>query len=116
VFGGWADALQPVDIVWVLNTDTWRSELLTPDGLIPAARAWHSMSFVPAMRAVVVFGGKDSDDRLLQDLYLLLLETMTWIRLVPVSGPVPPSRYVSLNNFCFFFVEFSVHARERDII
>jgi hypothetical protein len=56
-------------------------------GAIPCARAWHTAVYVPALRGLVVFGGRDGSDRFLNDTSLFVVGAqITYFHLCCVLG------------------------------
>ncbi|GMI79330.1 acyl-CoA binding protein 4 [Hibiscus trionum] len=68
-----------------LQTGTW--SILKTYGKAPVSRGGQSVTLVGS--TLVIFGGQDANRTLLNDLYILDLETMTWDDLDAVG--VPPS-------------------------
>ncbi|XP_039059267.1 acyl-CoA-binding domain-containing protein 4-like isoform X2 [Hibiscus syriacus] len=68
-----------------LRTGTW--SILKTNGKTPVSRGGQSVTLVGT--TLVIFGGQDANRTLLNDLYILDLETMTWDE-IDTAG-VPPS-------------------------
>lgn len=75
--------------VYALDTATRAWSKLEPTGDVPRARGGHSATLIGG--ALWVFGGEDSRQRLLGDVHVLDLATMTWSS-PPTSGGVPAPR------------------------
>ncbi|HET9327085.1 MAG TPA: kelch repeat-containing protein [Candidatus Eisenbacteria bacterium] len=97
VFGGQTVALlpplNPLNDLWQLDLDVsppaWSP--ITPEGTPPPARSCHSAIFDVAQRRMVVFGGRDASDALLNDVWSLDLNgTPTWTELTPSGTPPSP--------------------------
>ncbi|CAK9234020.1 unnamed protein product [Sphagnum troendelagicum] len=98
---------EPVDTVTVrafdTNTMTWT--ILDVHGKTPIARGGQSVTLVGS--TLVMFGGEDSKRRLMNDLNILDLETLTW-KAVDTSGtrPSPRSDHVAAahgDRYLFLF-------------
>jgi hypothetical protein len=81
--------------VWVrplgLSTENW--EQLTPTGLLPVARRWHSAIYDALRDRLVVFGGDSMNGEFLDDLWVLeFANGGTW-RQIPPSSPQPTGRW-----------------------
>ncbi|KAJ7560481.1 hypothetical protein O6H91_04G131700 [Diphasiastrum complanatum] len=74
--------------VHAFDTETSMWSLLPSYGQAPAARGGQSVSLVGS--SLVMFGGEDSRRRLLNDLNIFDLETMTWDAVEPVGTPPSP--------------------------
>ncbi|KAE8677779.1 Acyl-CoA-binding domain-containing protein 5 [Hibiscus syriacus] len=85
-----------------LETGTW--SILKTNGKAPISRGGQSVTLVGT--TLVIFGGQDANQTLLNDLYILDLETMTWDE-IDAAG-VPPSprsdHAVAVNAERYLFV------------
>eukprot|EP01018_Ginkgo_biloba_P021257 Gb_15145 [translate_table: standard] len=80
----------PSDIVTVraFDTQTYTWSILKSYGKAPVARGGQSVTLVGS--SLIMFGGEDSRRRLLNDLNILDLETMTWDAIEAVGTPPAP--------------------------
>ncbi|KAH8954177.1 hypothetical protein BDL97_08G065900 [Sphagnum fallax] len=98
---------EPVDTVTVraFDTHTMTWTILDVHGKTPIARGGQSVTLVGS--TLVMFGGEDSKRRLMNDLNILDLETLTW-KAVDTSGtrPSPRSDHVAAahgDRYLFLF-------------
>lgn len=89
VHGGWTDGLQPLSEVWLLHSrqTAWHAvipvvqgmqdsliyRMLIAAGTVPRARTWHSALWVPMLRGMLIFGGRDNEDTCMRDMHLFVL-------------------------------------------
>ncbi|KAM0931976.1 putative galactose oxidase/kelch, beta-propeller, kelch-type beta propeller [Dioscorea sansibarensis] len=74
--------------VWSIDPETGSCHVAKTDGKVPTARGGQSVTLVGSR--VIMFGGEDRKRRLLNDLYILDLETMFWDVLeVKKQSPAP---------------------------
>ncbi|KAJ0967241.1 hypothetical protein J5N97_024158 [Dioscorea zingiberensis] len=76
--------------VWSIDPETGNCQVVKTDGKVPTARGGQSATLVGSR--VIMFGGEDRRRRLLNDLYILDLETMTW-DLAEAKKTSPPPRF-----------------------
>jgi len=90
IFAGRAASGKVAD-VWSFNlaTDAWQQ--LSPSGVPPGPRAWHTAAYCPTRHSMVVVDGR-SDVAPYDEVYELLLDSMKW-RLVSVGGSHPTPRW-----------------------
>ncbi|XP_022134025.1 acyl-CoA-binding domain-containing protein 4 [Momordica charantia] len=69
-----------------LETDIW--SIMETFGEVPTARAGHSATLFGSK--IIMFGGEDESRSLLNDIYVLDLETWTWDVLETKQTPPPP--------------------------
>ncbi|CAK9313398.1 unnamed protein product [Citrullus colocynthis] len=69
-----------------LETHTW--SVMETAGNIPIARAGHSATLFGSK--IIMFGGEDSNRRLLNDIHVLDLETLTWDEVEAKQSPPAP--------------------------
>uniref|UniRef100_A0A0C9S8L2 TSA: Wollemia nobilis Ref_Wollemi_Transcript_4240_2379 transcribed RNA sequence n=1 Tax=Wollemia nobilis TaxID=56998 RepID=A0A0C9S8L2_9CONI len=81
---------EPSDTVTVRAFDTEKHtwSILESHGKAPLARGGQSVTLVGS--SLVIFGGEDSRRRLLNDLHILDLKTMTWDAIETVGTPPEP--------------------------
>jgi hypothetical protein len=70
LFGGRAEE-GPLNDLWALDflSDSWLQ--LSPAGELPAARSGHDAAWLPGGNGLLVFGGRDANQNLLDDLWQL---------------------------------------------
>ncbi len=66
--------------------DSWQE--LVPDGVVPPARAGHSMTFVN--NRIYAFGGYDENRSLMDSLSVFDVRHMQWVEHTPANDPPPP--------------------------
>jgi len=96
VFGGQVDGV-PRNDVWVLSLSArphW--DRIEPTGEVPSPRAGAAAAYDAARDRLLLFGGRDTSNQPLDDLWELSLHgrhgRVTW-RLVTVASPRPAGRY-----------------------
>jgi hypothetical protein len=79
---------------WQLDLDTDGWTPIAPTGALPKKRYGHSAIYDPARNQMIVFGGYDSTNTLLNDLWRLdLTGTPQWTQIAPTGTPPTPRRY-----------------------
>ncbi|XP_030489381.2 acyl-CoA-binding domain-containing protein 4 [Cannabis sativa] len=76
LLGGLSKNFSDEVIVWFIDLDTHICGIMETSGKVPVARSGQSTTLVGSR--VIMFGGEDRSRRLLNDVYVLDLETMTW--------------------------------------
>ncbi|KDP45074.1 hypothetical protein JCGZ_01574 [Jatropha curcas] len=74
--------------VGFINLETNHCGVIETSGKAPVARGGHSATLVGSR--LIIFGGEDSGRRLLNDVYVLDLEKMTWDALETTQTPPAP--------------------------
>lgn len=74
-----------------LQTNQWEIIEINKEQKVPMPRYGHSMVSY-GDNFLVLFGGKDMNDDLLNDLWLFNLETKEWEEIVDTMGDIPPGR------------------------
>ncbi|KAL6130317.1 hypothetical protein ACLB2K_068698 [Fragaria x ananassa] len=90
VIGGNSKKLSDKIIVWFIDLETHLSGVMETSGKVPAARAGQSTTLVGSR--LIMFGGEDRSRKLLNDVNVLDLETMTW-DVMDTSQTPPAPRY-----------------------
>ena len=116
MFGGGSDGVTVEDTTYAIDVTSDVGSLLSPAGLIPDARAYHSAIFDPVNNRMLIFGGLDGPNPAdyFNDLWALSLASgsETWSQLSPAGGP--PARrgfagmiYDSANHRAILFGGFN---------
>ncbi|XP_044460473.1 acyl-CoA-binding domain-containing protein 4, partial [Mangifera indica] len=90
ILGGHSKKSSVGMIVWYIDLETNICGVMETSGKVPAARGGHSVTLVGSR--VVIFGGEDRSRKLLSDVHVLDLETMTWEAVETTQTP-PAPRY-----------------------
>jgi N-acetylneuraminic acid mutarotase len=91
LFGGWGGDSSYFADTWLYDpvANIWTE--LSPQGDVPAGRAFHQMVFDSSTGKVILFGGSRGEEHILGDTWLYDPVTNAWTELRPV-GDVPPAR------------------------
>lgn len=76
--------------VWSIDPETHKCSIVKTHGKVPTARGGQSVTLVGS--SLIMFGGEDRKRRLLNDLHVLDLETMTWDIVAPKTAS-PSARF-----------------------
>ncbi|CAI9091209.1 OLC1v1026171C1 [Oldenlandia corymbosa var. corymbosa] len=74
--------------VWFIDLETHQSGIIETHGKVPVARGGQSITLVGSK--LLMFGGEDRQRRLLNDVQILDLETMTWSSFETTQTPPAP--------------------------
>ncbi|XP_022765490.1 acyl-CoA-binding domain-containing protein 4-like isoform X1 [Durio zibethinus] len=88
LLGGHSKKSSEAMIVHFMNLETRVCGVLETSGKIPVARGGHSVTLVGSK--LLVFGGEDRSRKLLNDVHVLDLETMTWSMVEAMQTPPAP--------------------------
>lgn len=88
LLGGNSKKLSDKVIVWFIDLETHLCGITETSGKVPAARAGQSTTLVGSR--LIMFGGEDRSSRLLNDVNVLDLETMTWDVMDALQTPPAP--------------------------
>ncbi|VVB13200.1 unnamed protein product [Arabis nemorensis] len=115
LIGGYSKISSDNMSVQFIDLETHLCGVINASGNVPVSRGGHSITLVGSR--VFVFGGEDKNRRLLNDLYMLDLETMTWDLLETTqTRPVPrfdhtaathSGRYLLIFGGCSHSIFFS---------
>lgn len=90
ILGGHSKKSSESMIVRFIDLETNLSGVMETSGKVPVARGGHSITLVGSR--LIIFGGEDRSRKLLNDVHVLDLETMSWDA-VEVTQTPPASRY-----------------------
>ncbi|KAJ4720691.1 acyl-CoA-binding domain-containing protein 4-like [Melia azedarach] len=90
VLGGHSKKSSDGMIVWFIDLETNLCSVMETSGKVPVARGGHSVTLVGSR--LIIFGGEDRSRKLLNDIHVLDLETMTWDAVEATQTP-PAPRY-----------------------
>ncbi|XP_050210361.1 acyl-CoA-binding domain-containing protein 4 [Mercurialis annua] len=90
VLGGHSKNSSDTMIVRFIDLESYHCGVMETSGKAPVARGGHSATLVGSR--LIIFGGEDSSRRLLNDLYILDLETMTW-EVIETTQTSPAPRF-----------------------
>ncbi|KAK0592644.1 hypothetical protein LWI29_022839 [Acer saccharum] len=90
LLGGHSKKSSDSMIVWFIDLETSHCGVVKTSGKAPVARGGHSVSL--AGSRLIVFGGEDRSRKLLNDVHVLDLETMTW-DVIEAMQTSPAPRY-----------------------
>ncbi|XVF83007.1 hypothetical protein PTKIN_Ptkin16aG0098000 [Pterospermum kingtungense] len=88
LLGGHSKKSSDAMIVYFINLETHVCGVMETSGKIPVARGGHSVTLVGSK--LIVFGGEDKNRKLLNDVHVLDLETMTWSVVETTQTPPAP--------------------------
>ncbi|XP_021295609.1 acyl-CoA-binding domain-containing protein 4 isoform X1 [Herrania umbratica] len=88
LLGGHSKKSSDAMIVHVLNLETHVCGVVETSGKVPVARGGYSVTLVGSK--LIVFGGEDRSRKLLNDVHVLDLETMTWSLVESTQTPPAP--------------------------
>ncbi|EXB39449.1 Acyl-CoA-binding domain-containing protein 4 [Morus notabilis] len=88
LLGGHSKKLSGEVIVWFIDLETHRCGIMETLGKVPVARGGQSTTLVGSR--LIMFGGEDGSRRLLNDVSVLDLETMTWDVAETMQTPPAP--------------------------
>lgn len=84
--------------LWSLDAASLTWTQVNPAGVVPPARMNHGAAFDPVRRELLIFGGTDSLNRALDDVWSYAVDAGTWTALSPV-GDTQPARSQCLTAF-----------------
>ncbi|PON43636.1 BTB-kelch protein [Parasponia andersonii] len=88
LLGGQSKKLSDKVVVWSIDLETQLCGIMETSGKVPVARGGQSTTLVGSR--LIMFGGEDRSRRLLNDVYVLDLETMTWDVIETMQTPPAP--------------------------
>ncbi|XVE99202.1 hypothetical protein REPUB_Repub03eG0176800 [Reevesia pubescens] len=88
LLGGHSKKSSDAMIVHFINLETHVCDVMETSGKIPVARGGHSVTLIGSK--LIVFGGEDRSRKLLNDIHVLDLETMTWSVVEATQTPPAP--------------------------
>lgn len=88
LLGGHSKKSSDAMIVHFINLETHVCGVMETSGKIPVARGGHSVTLVGSK--LIVFGGEDRSRKLLNDVHVLDLQTMTWSVVEATQTPPAP--------------------------
>ncbi|KAF3434112.1 hypothetical protein FNV43_RR25215 [Rhamnella rubrinervis] len=88
LLGGHSKKLSDRIIVWSIDLETHLSGIVETSGKVPVPRGGHSTTLVGSR--LIMFGGEGRSRRLLNDVSVLDLETMTWDAVDATQTPPAP--------------------------
>jgi len=91
IFGGYNGGNYLND-VYLYSREANKWEGLLPGGSIPSGRENHAAVWSDVADGFFIFGGRDNNSNLLNDLYLYSREATRWEALLP-EGSIPSARY-----------------------
>ena len=89
LFGGW-NTFKYTSDTWAYDPALNAWTMLEPAGPLPAARAYHTLTYDPATRKMILFGGSD-DSTVFGDTWAYDPAANTWTKLEP-AGLAPAAR------------------------
>jgi N-acetylneuraminic acid mutarotase len=104
VFGGTNFENESNNLVWLYTpmSNTW--QLAQTEGQHPCPRHSHSASTIKSGTYMIMFGGVKQDGEALNDLYILDVASMHWIRPI-IGGAIPSPRFQCSTYAHSFFNE-----------
>ncbi|KAH7425775.1 hypothetical protein KP509_11G070000 [Ceratopteris richardii] len=90
IFGGRVTNYVKVEETYAIDSRTLLWVKLSTSGSIPTARDGHAAAF-DGNKRLFIFGGRNEENKLLNDVYYLDLKTMTWLQ-PAVEGSIPAVR------------------------
>lgn len=88
LLGGHSKKLSSDVIVWFIDLETHLCGIMETSGKVPVARGGQSTTLIGSK--LIMFGGEDRSRRLLNDVSVLDLETMTWAVVETTQTPPAP--------------------------
>lgn len=88
IIGGHSKKVSDEITVLFVDLETHLCGVMETSGKVPVARGGHSATLIGSR--VIVFGGEDRSRRLLNDVHVLDLETMTWDLVEAMQTPPAP--------------------------
>ena len=73
------------------GTFSWR--ILDCKGLKPIGRKLHSLDYLPELNSLILFGGKDSKEMVINEIHLLNLQTLCWMAVEVMGNNLTKCRF-----------------------